>query len=186
MKKTAVLFPGIGYTCKRPLLHYSAQMARLHDYRTIELDYGSDIHSMAARDDDAMLKVSDIVVERILPQLESESLEKCDNVIFISKSVGTYIAYTCAQRLGIPVQHFMMTPISPMLELIGNVDGIFISGTADPLVPSEDVLKAKAAHPDKAAMISEGCDHSMEIKSDPLGNIKRLYVIELLLDKRLQ
>ena len=181
MKKTAVLFPGIGYTCKRPLLHYSAQMASSHGYHTIKLDYGDDIHSMAARDDDAMLKVSDIVIERIIPQLRAESLEECDDVIFISKSVGTYIAYMCGIKLGINVHHFMMTPISPMLEQMKNVNGVFISGTGDPLVPSENVLKAKAPCPDKAAMICSGCDHSMEIKSDPLGNIKRLYEIELLL-----
>ena len=186
MKKTAVLFPGIGYTCKRPLLHYSAQMAHRHGYHTIMLDYGSDIHSMAARDDDAMIKVSSIVTERILPQLRKESLDKCDDIIFISKSVGTYIAYTCEKRLDIDVRHFMMTPISPMLELIGNIDGIFISGTSDPLVPPEDVIRAKAAHPDKAAMICAECDHSMEIKDDPIGNIKRLYEIELLLEKELR
>ncbi len=186
MKKTAVIFPGIGYTCKRPMLHYSGQMTRRHDYETIELDYGADIHSIAARDDVSMLDVCQTVLDRILPQLTGLDLGSRDDVIFISKSIGTYIAWQCSQKLQIHARQFMMTPIAPMLEQIGTVDGIFLSGTADPLVPSEAVYRAEAAYPDKAAMICPGCDHSLENKEDPLSNIKRLYEIELLLENFLK
>jgi hypothetical protein len=186
MKKTAVLFPGIGYTCKRPLLHYSSQMTRLHGYETIELDYGADIHSIAARDEASMLAVCGTVLERILPQLRGADLGSSDDVIFISKSIGTYIAWQCMQKLEIHVRHFMMTPIAPMLEHIDCIDGIFLSGTADPLVPSDAVYKAEAACPGKAAMICPDCDHSLENRRDPLGNIKRLYDIEVLLEKNLR
>lgn len=32
MKKIAVLFPGIGYTCDKPLLYYSAKLAAEKGY----------------------------------------------------------------------------------------------------------------------------------------------------------
>ena len=40
MKKLAVIFPGVGYTCTKPLLYYTASMAAERGYEIIRLDYG--------------------------------------------------------------------------------------------------------------------------------------------------
>ena len=45
MKKLAVIFPGVGYTCTKPLLYYTASMAAERGYEIIRLDYGQDIHT---------------------------------------------------------------------------------------------------------------------------------------------
>jgi hypothetical protein len=66
LKRTAVIFPGIGYTCKRPLLYYTAAMAEEHGYDVIRLDYGEDIHSMKCRDLETMNGVAAQGVERAL------------------------------------------------------------------------------------------------------------------------
>ena len=42
MKKLAVIFPGVGYTCTKPLLYYTASMAAERGYEIIRLDYGQD------------------------------------------------------------------------------------------------------------------------------------------------
>ena len=37
MKKLAVIFPGVGYTCTKPLLYYTASMAAERGYEIIRL-----------------------------------------------------------------------------------------------------------------------------------------------------
>ena len=40
MKKTAVIFPGIGYHTDKPLLYYSRKIAASQGYDVIEVPYG--------------------------------------------------------------------------------------------------------------------------------------------------
>lgn len=40
MKKTAVIFPGIGYHTDKPLLYYSRKIAASQGYNVIEVPYG--------------------------------------------------------------------------------------------------------------------------------------------------
>ena len=49
MKKLAIIFPGVGYTCTKPLLYYTASMAAERGYEIIRLDYGQDIHTFHGR-----------------------------------------------------------------------------------------------------------------------------------------
>ena len=39
MKKLAVLFPGIGYHCDKPLLYYSKKCLSAYGYEIIEVNY---------------------------------------------------------------------------------------------------------------------------------------------------
>ena len=39
MKKLAVLFPGIGYHCDKPLLYYSKKYLKVYGYEIIEVNY---------------------------------------------------------------------------------------------------------------------------------------------------
>ena len=43
MKKTAVIFPGIGYHTDKPLLYYSRKIAASQGYNVIEVPYGRGI-----------------------------------------------------------------------------------------------------------------------------------------------
>lgn len=39
--KLAVLFPGIGYTCDKPLLYYGAKLAKSYGYEVKRVEYGN-------------------------------------------------------------------------------------------------------------------------------------------------
>ena len=39
--KIAVLFPGIGYTCDKPLLYYSGKLAARNGYEIVPVPYGN-------------------------------------------------------------------------------------------------------------------------------------------------
>jgi len=38
-KKLAVLFPGIGYHCDKPLLYYAAKLAKSQQYEVLSVPY---------------------------------------------------------------------------------------------------------------------------------------------------
>ena len=176
MKKLAVIFPGVGYICAKPLLYYTAAMAEEYGYETIRLDYGKDIHSFKGRTPDALKPVTQLALSRVMPALLDLPAASYEEVLFISKSIGTVIACQAEKELTLsrPVRHFLMTPIPATLPYLNNIEGIFFSGTADPYISSEQVREAALTHPEKTGIIFEGCNHSLEKKLDTLGNLDRL------------
>ena len=82
MKKLAVIFPGVGYTCTRPLLYYTAAMAAEHNYEIIRLDYGQDIHTFRGRTPselEPVIKLAAIILMLRLAAAAAEPL--CDKRI---------------------------------------------------------------------------------------------------------
>ena len=53
MKKLAVLFPGIGYHCDKPLLYYSKKCLSAYGYEIIEVNYK---HFPHMKDKDELVK----------------------------------------------------------------------------------------------------------------------------------
>lgn len=174
MKKTAVLFPGVGYTCQKPLLYYTAALAQDYGYEILRLDYGSDIHNFRGRNMDDLDSLVEPALERILPVLKEIDWKQYEEILFISKSIGTVIACRAEKALKISAKHFWMTPIPLTLPYLKEVDGCFVAGTGDPYISSELILQAARDYPEKAAALWEGCNHSLEIKGDTMGNLKRL------------
>lgn len=183
MKKLAVLFPGVGYTCAKPLLYYTASAAADHDYEILRLDYGEDIHTFRGRTPEDLIPVTRLALKRILHDLEKIDFQQYDKMIFISKSIGTVLACEAEKQLQLKgkVRHFLMTPIPATLPYLKQADGLFFSGTSDPYLPEADVRKAAKRYPSKTGGIFEGCNHSLERKGDTLGNLKNLQqIIECL------
>ena len=174
MKKLAVIFPGVGYTCTKPLLYYTAAMAAEHNYEIIRLDYGQDIHTFYGRSPAELEPIIKLAIKRTLPQLENVPFSEYDDIIFISKSIGTTIAcqLEAALQLKGKVHQFLMTPIPSTLRYLSDINGLFFSGTA-------------RNFPDKTGGIFEGCNHSLEQKGDTLGALKNVRLIVECLDKML-
>lgn len=183
MKKLAVLFPGVGYTCTKPLLYYTASAAEDHGYEIIRLDYGQDIHTFRGRTAVELEPVTSLALKRTLRQLRTINFQEYDKIIFISKSIGTVIACETEKQLTLTgkVRHFLMTPIPASIPYLKQADGVFFSGTADPYIPEKTVRQAARMFPDKTGGIFEGCNHSLEKKGDTAGNLKNLQkVVECL------
>ena len=172
-KKIAVLFPGVGYTCEKPLLRDSALLAKELGYEVAALDYGEKIHGFKGRN---MADLEPFVYEaldRVLMQQRAIAWGSYERIVFISKSIGTVIACECESRLGMNVRHFLMTPIPLTLPWLAQADGQFVAGTADPYMNRELVEKMVQEHPQKLGMIFEGCNHSLMVPGDEAGNLRR-------------
>ena len=194
-KKLAVLFPGVGYTCARPLLYYTASEASEHGYEVMRLDYGEDIHSFRGRTPEELVPVAETAEKRALEQLKTIDFSQYREILMISKSIGTAVACRTGkilnpERWGIRLRHFLMTPIPATVREMGDIEGCFVAGTADPYISRELVLEAAASYPEQVGAIFEDCNHSLEKPGDTEGNLNRvLQTVKLLsdfIDEKLQ
>lgn len=173
MKKLAVLFPGMGYTCMKPLLYYAGSLCNDLGYETVRLDYGDGI----PRD---KLQAFSMASERVLPKVMAIPFDEYDDVVFIGKSLGTVIEgvawekIECESRRLPNIRCVFMTPVPETAEhMHGN--GIALSGSADPWAPEHETMR-KACEERRVPFYSfQGANHSLEVGDvqKDLENMKR-------------
>lgn len=172
MAKTAVYFPGIGYHCDKPLLYYSRKIAcelGYQNYRNISYAYdGGNIRGNERKMREAY--------EALLLQAESQLADVdwfgFDDVLFVSKSIGTVIAASYAEKRGLRnMRHILYTPLA-QTYLFAPEHGIGFIGTADPWSDTDEIIRLSEANriPLK---VYDGCNHSLEC-DDTLKNLEFL------------
>lgn len=169
MPEIAVYFPGIGYHCDKPLLYYSRNIARELGYtndKTISYTYsGGNIRGNREKMNEAF--------ESLLAQAEGQladiAWDAYDDVLFVSKSIGTVIAasYTRQHKLS-GVRHVLYTPLAQTFLFAPN-HAIAFLGSADPWSDAEEMLRLAQRHQLPLTMY-EGCNHSLEC-GDTLRNL---------------
>ena len=110
--KLVVCFPGIGYHCDKPLLYYSRKLAACAGYdHTLLLQYT--YHKDGLRGCPAALREAfDTLYTQAETQLSAVDWPQYDDVLFLSKSIGTAVSAAFAQRHGIPCRQILYTPLS--------------------------------------------------------------------------
>ena len=110
------MFPGIGYHTDKPLLYYGKKLAAARGYEIVDVPYGNFQHGIKGnakkmRDafESALRQAEEILADR--------RLEEYDELLFLSKSVGTVAASAYASnhhltvRAGKHVRHIYFTPV---------------------------------------------------------------------------
>ena len=151
--KLVVLFPGKNFSCDKPCLHYAATMAFQSGYDVLVLEYGY----QAARTD---LDIKDLT--KIIDESEaciSQIVHEYEQLIFISKSLGTIVAGEVEKRLNLSLkQHIYLTPLQDTIPYINSSNSIVVYGTNDPLFNKELAEKIK----DKTIIEYQNANHSLE------------------------
>ena len=164
-KRLAVIFPGIGYHTDKPLLYYSKKLAREREYEIIEVKYGempSGVKGNAKKMREAFARALEYATE----QLAAVCFADYDEVLFVSKSVGTAVAAAYAKYNRIAARQVYYTPVAESFEAITRV-GIVFHGTADPWADTQ-LIKAACAKRELPLYLTEHANHSMET-----GNVVR-------------
>ncbi|WP_438349959.1 alpha/beta hydrolase [Paenibacillus sp. FA6] len=177
-RKLVVLFPGRNYSCELPLLYYAGNTALQLDYDLLILEYGYQAARMS-------LDLND------LPKVIDECFESIkiiannyDQVIFISKSLGTIIAGEVHRRLQVQINHIFLTPLVETIEFINTTNGIVIFGSKDPLFIVESVRQIESS---QRIIEIPNADHGLET-----GNVEEnlsilIFIVktykEILIDK---
>lgn len=145
MKKLAVIFPGIGYHTDKPLLYYAKKIVRQHDYELIEVSFQKlGLDKNALQDRKTMLQAFSAVSDHVEEQLKNVDFASYEDIIFVSKSIGTVAASVYAARKQIPARQVYFTPLEQTFSLmeagsaaVGN--SLVFFGTKDPFIHTETI-----------------------------------------------
>lgn len=169
-KKIAVLFPGIGYTCEKPLLYYTGKLAAAKGYEIVKAEYGnfpSGIKGNKEKMETAFYRGLE-QAEEILKEIRWEEYEE---ILFLSKSVGTIISSAYSKKYNLNVRNVLFTPLSQTF-LFADKNSIVFHGTADPWAKTEDILE-ECEKLNLPVMLIESGNHSLET-GDVIKDIKNL------------
>ncbi|MCR5210623.1 MAG: alpha/beta hydrolase [Lachnospiraceae bacterium] len=157
--KIACFFPGIGYTADRPLLYYSRKIAKEAGYEIKIVPYGGFERGIFG-DSDKMRKAFDTALGQTEEILKDIVFDKYDDILFVSKSVGTAVSSYYADVKKLKIRNVLYTPVPQTMPLIKN-EGIIFHGTADPWY-EQNAFMADVKDKDFRYYLTEGGDHSLE------------------------
>ena len=99
MSKIAVIFPGVGYNKDRPLLYYAGKLAGKSGYELRFVDFSGIKWSKEQLKDRAfLLKTLETCLKMTEDALKDAGDMASDEVIFISKSIGTVVSLAYAKK----------------------------------------------------------------------------------------
>ena len=206
-KKIAVLFPGIGYTCDKPLLYYTGKLAVARGYKLVKVEYGNfpsgikenkEKMEKAIRAEKLKKEVIDVTlpakkncvghrhpntialeeVERVFTGMGYEVVEgpeiEYDEILFVSKSIGTVISSAFARRHQLSAKNILFTPLQQTF-LFADGNGIVFHGTADPWADTKDITEGCKKLNLPLILTDEG-NHSLET-GDTLKDLENLQQI---------
>ena len=159
MKKIACLFPGIGYTCDKPLLYYSWKMLKGMGWEIVPVEY-SGFPSGVKGNAEKMQQCAHMALEQAEEILQEIDWNEFDEIVFIGKSVGTVVCAAYAKRHRLSCRQVLFTPVEAAFEFAGR-DCIVFHGTADPWADTKAIEKA-CGKLNLPLFETEGANHSLE------------------------
>lgn len=163
MKKLIVIFPGAGYGLDSPLLYYADFIYETNGYERIRMDYQSIISNRGLSLENKLLKIREYVYE----QVKDLDFTFYDEIVFLSKSIGSVEAGILAEELGIKVIQIFITPIEEAVSYC-NVNSYVVIGTKD---KAYQTYKEYCDANSIKALYVEGANHSLEVEGKPYQSI---------------
>ena len=171
--KLAVIFPGVGYHVDKPLLYYSRKIVLERGYEVVNVPYGnfsSDIKGSPEKMEEAFYNVLG-QAEEILSDVNFAQYEE---VLFISKSIGTAVASAYAEKHGLKTRNIYYTPVEASFQFMKQ-PGIVFHGTNDTWIETE-LIQKECERYGFPLYITEKANHSME-KGNTEQDLKHLIMI---------
>ena len=158
-KRLAVLFPGIGYHCDKPLLYYSGKLARAAGYQVLPVAYRG-FPEKVRGDEERMRASVEIARSQAETMLENVPWAECRDILFIGKSIGTVVASRYAREKGLRVRSVLLTPLAETFGFVQR-EAIAFHGTADPWADTQAIVAA-CRERGVPLYLTEGANHSLE------------------------
>ena len=130
MSKIACLFPGIGYTCDKPLLYYSWKLLKGLGWEVVPVPY-TGFPSGVKGNAEKMQQAAQMALEQAEEMLRNIEWSSYSDILLIGKSVGTVVCAAYAQRHRLQCRQILYTPVEETFQFAGK-HAIVFHGTADP------------------------------------------------------
>ncbi len=161
MGKTAIIFPGIGYHKDKPLLYYSRCLAKEAGYNVEFVDFsGIAWEKGDLRDTVKMNEFFKLAMQCAEDKLSGKAVTADDELLFISKSIGTAVAARYAKEKHLNVKQVYFSPIVPF-GIYAQDYGMAFYGDNDPLADYREIEEICIDKKIESHRI-EGGNHSLE------------------------
>jgi len=158
-EKIACLFPGIGYTCDKPLLYYSGKLLKGTGWEVVPVPY-SGFPDKVKGDPEKMRLCAETALEQSEEILRGIEWDRYGEILFVGKSVGTVVLGAYAERNGIRCRRILFTPVEAAFVYPAK-DAIAFHGTADPWAKTK-VIRECCRKQGIPLYETEGANHSLE------------------------
>lgn len=156
-KKLMVEFPGRNYSTDKPLLYYAGKVFEEKDYEVIRLNYNFKL--LGDKDDiEGLIEEAKPYIIKVLDKVDFSEYE---DIVFISKSMGTTLAGYFEERYKIKVRHIYLTPVQSALKYMKRGKCIVVAGKNDKILDNRR-LKIYCVEQDVALQQFDNVGHSLE------------------------
>ena len=169
-KKLAALFPGVGYHCDKPLLYYSAKLAKAAGYDVLPVPYAG-FPERVRGDSEKLRACMDIARSQAEALLSTVSWAEYREILFIGKSIGTVVASRYAWERALAARSVLLTPLADTFRYVRG-SAIAFHGTADPWADTGAIVGA-CRERGVPLCLTEGANHSLET-GDALRDVRIL------------
>ena len=136
-EKIACLFPGIGYTCDKPLLYYSGKLLKGMGWEVVPVPY-SGFPEKVKGDPEKMRLCAEMALEQAEEILRGIEWDRYGEILFVGKSVGTAVCGAYAEKHGIRCWKVLFTPLEDTFVFqLG--DAVAFHGTSDPWAETKTI-----------------------------------------------
>ena len=172
-QKIAVILPGIGYTCDRPLLYYGGKLAQALGWDVVRVPYGG-FPPKVRGDRQKMALCAELALRQTGEALKEIDFGQYRSVLFMAKSVGTVAAAAYAHARGLSCRHILFTPVEQTFSHPVH-NAIAFHGTADPWAETPTIRSLCEAM--KIPLyVTENANHSLET-GDTFRDIENLKTV---------
>ena len=169
MGKIAIVFPGIGYNCDRPLLHYAKKIAAACGYEILEVNY-SGFSNKVKGDPKRMQECFETAYNKAGEVLKDIDFAAADDVLVIAKSIGCSVACSYMQDHGIKARFVLYTPLEQTFSYEFS-EAIVFTGTLDQWADTQ-VIRRKCDEKGLPVYITSFANHSLEIEDESLLGVR--------------
>ena len=136
-KKIACLFPGIGYTCDKPLLYYSGKLLKESGWDIVPVPY-SGFPDKVKGDPEKMRQCAQMALDQAEKRLKDTDWNEYADILFIGKSAGTVVCAAYARRYALRCRQILFTPVEDTFQF-ADQNAVVFHGTADPWADTKKI-----------------------------------------------
>lgn len=160
MKKDIVVcFPGTGYTCKEKLFTLCAEAYEARGYESVKLDFSH----IPFKEIESMEEAFTFAMHAVKRQLDGIVFQEYEDVVWISKSLGTVCAALAEKEMGVFPRHLFLTPVPNTLKEIRPGSNVIamVLGTGDRFLTGEAMAEYCADRGYRYCLIN-GVGHNLK------------------------
>ena len=157
--RIACLFPGIGYTCDKPLLYYTSKYLKGKGWEVVPVPY-SGFPDKVKGNPEKMRQCAEMALEQTEEIMKGIRWEQYGDILFVGKSVGTAVCGAYAARHGIACRQILFTPVEAAFQYACG-EAVAFHGTADPWAETK-VIREQCRKRSIPLHETEGANHSLE------------------------